>query len=60
MLNQKINQFFALSKKYFKIYFGISISLFLFVLFFQPFTTVLFEFENRLEILMMLTPIPGC
>lgn len=48
MLNQKINQFFALSKKYFKIYFGISISLFLFVLFFQPFTTVLFEFENRL------------
>ena len=48
MLNEKINQFFTLTKKYFTIYLGISISVFLFVLFFQPFTTDLYEFENKL------------
>ena len=48
MSNNTINQFFALSKKYFKIYFGISISVFLFILFFQPFSAIHFEFENKL------------
>ena len=48
MVNKKINRFFALSKKYFKIYLGISISVFLFILFFLPFTPVSFEFENKL------------
>ena len=47
MPNNIINQFFALSKKYFKIYFGISISVFLFILFFQPFPTINSEFENK-------------
>lgn len=48
MSNNIINQFIALSKKYFKIYLGISISVFLFILFFQPFPTINFEFENKL------------
>lgn len=43
-----INQFIALSKKYFRIYLWISISVFLFILFFQPFPTNHFEFENKL------------
>jgi DNA-binding LytR/AlgR family response regulator len=48
MPKNKIVQFFDLSRKYLSTYLGISISVFLFVLFFQPFTTELFEFENRL------------
>ena len=48
MSNNTINQFITLSKKYFKIYLGISISVFLFILFFQPFPTNNFEFENKL------------
>ncbi len=47
MLNNIINQFITLSKKYFKIYLGISISVFLFILFFQPFPSHKFEFENK-------------
>ena len=47
MSNNTINQFFTLSKKYFKIYLGISISVFLFILFFQPFPTINSEFENK-------------
>ena len=47
MSNNTINQFIALSKKYFKIYLGISISVFLFILFFQPFPSHKFEFENK-------------
>ncbi len=47
MPNNTINQFIALSKKYFRIYLGISISVFLFILFFQPFPTKNFEFENK-------------
>ncbi len=42
-----INQFVNLSKKYFKIYLGISISVFLFILFFQPFSSYEFEPENK-------------
>lgn len=45
---KKINQFIQLTKLYFKTYLGIAISIFLFILFFQPFTTDKFEFENRL------------
>ncbi len=48
MSNNTIDQFFALSKNYFRLYLGISISVFLFILFFQPFTAIRFEFENRL------------
>ncbi|RIH64489.1 LytTR family transcriptional regulator [Mariniphaga sediminis] len=47
MSNDTINQFINLSKKYFKIYLGISISVFLFILFFQPFPSHKFEFENK-------------
>lgn len=47
MPNNSINQFINLSKKYFKTYLGISISVFLFILFFQPFPTKNFEFENK-------------
>lgn len=47
MSNIVINQFIILSKKYFKIYLGISISVFLFILFFQPFPSHKFEFENK-------------
>ncbi len=47
MSNITIDQFITLSKKYFKTYLGISISVFLFILFFQPFPTINFEFENK-------------
>lgn len=43
-----INQFFTLSRRYLRIYFTISITVFLFILFFQPFHTLLAEFETRL------------
>ncbi len=46
--NNFIHQFISLTKQYFRIYLGIGISIFLFILFFQPFTTDKFEFENRL------------
>ncbi len=48
MSNKKIEQFFALTKKNFQISFGISILVFLFLLFFQPFAIETFEFENKL------------
>ena len=44
--NKNINQFIQLTKSYFRTYLGIAISIFLFILFFQPFTTD--KFENRL------------
>ena len=47
MSNNFIDQFISLSKKYFKIYFWISISVFLFILFFQPFPSLKFESENK-------------
>ena len=47
MSNNIIDQFVSLSKKYFKIYFWISISVFLFILFFQPFPSYKFESENK-------------
>ena len=46
--NNKTNQFIQLSKLHFKLYLEITISIFLFILFFQPFEVVRFEFENRL------------
>lgn len=48
MSNSTINQFIALSKKYFKSYLVIAIAVFLFILFFQPFSAIIFEFENKL------------
>ncbi len=48
MTTNKINQFFSLTKKHFRTYLGIAISVFLFILFFQPFTIERFEFENIL------------
>ncbi len=47
MSNNTTDQFIALSKKYFKTYLGISIAVFLFILFFQPFPAKNFEFENK-------------
>ncbi len=44
---KKINQFFDLSKKNFQVYFGISIIVFLFALFFQPFEVERFGFDNK-------------
>ncbi len=46
--NKNINQFIQLTKLYFRTYLGIAIAIFLFILFFQPFTTDKFEFENKL------------
>lgn len=46
--NNKIEQFISLTKKQFKIYLEITISVFLFILFFQPFAIEKFEFENKL------------
>ena len=46
--NKKINQFIHLIKSYFRLYFGIAISIFLFIQFFQPFTANKFEYENKL------------
>jgi len=48
MAHDTINQFISLSRKYFKIYLGISITVFLFILFFQPFPSIKFEFDNKL------------
>lgn len=47
-INKKINQFIHLTKSYFRLYLGIAISIFLFILFFQPFDVARFEFENKL------------
>lgn len=46
--NKNIDQFIILTKKLFKTYLGITISVFLFILFFQPFTFEKFEFDNKL------------
>lgn len=46
--NKKINQFIRQTKSYFGLYLGVAISIFLFTLFFQPFTAEKFEFENKL------------
>lgn len=46
--NKNINQFIQLTKLYFRTYLGIAISIFLFILFFQPFIADKFEFENKL------------
>lgn len=51
MLNKNTDQFYALTKKYFKLYLGIAISVFLFILFFQPFSIENFNFENKLLII---------
>lgn len=48
MSQKKVEQFFDLAKKNFQIYLGISIIVFLFVLFFQPFAITKFEFETKL------------
>jgi hypothetical protein len=45
--NKNINQFAQLTQLYFRLYLGIAISIFLFVLFFQPFEPDKFEFENK-------------
>ncbi len=46
--NNKINQFIYLTKTLFRLYISIAISIFLFILFFQPFNADKFEFENKL------------
>ena len=48
MSNKKITEFFTLSRRNLKTYLGISIAVFLFVLFFQPFSAEFIEFENKL------------
>jgi len=47
-MHRKIHLFFALSGKYLRLYLGISIIVFLFVVFFQPFDPELPEFEKNL------------
>ncbi len=44
----KVDQYINLTKKNFRTYLGIAISIFLFILFFQPFTVDKFEFENNM------------
>lgn len=46
--NKKIDQFILFAKSYYRTYLGIAISIFLFILFFQPFSTEKFQFENKL------------
>jgi hypothetical protein len=48
MSNRILFHFINLSRRYFKTYLGLSISVFLFILYFQPFATNLFEFENKI------------
>jgi hypothetical protein len=48
MTNTATYQFINISRRYFKTYLGISISVFLFILYFQPFATNRFEFENKI------------
>ncbi|HBH47997.1 MAG TPA: hypothetical protein DDX98_05125 [Bacteroidales bacterium] len=43
-----IQQFIHLTKSYVRFYLGIAITVFLFILFFQPFVPDKFEFENKL------------
>jgi hypothetical protein len=43
-----IDRFTNLSRIFFKTYLVLSISVFLFILYFQPFTTVHYEFENKI------------
>jgi DNA-binding LytR/AlgR family response regulator len=47
-INNKINRFIHLTKAHSRLYFGIAISVFLFIQFFQPFTSDKIEFENTL------------
>lgn len=47
MSESSVEQFWELTKNKLQIYLWISILLFLFVLFFQPFSTKAFEFENK-------------
>ena len=48
MSNRTVYHFNQLSRRYFKTYLGLSTSVFLFILYFQPFATNLFEFENKI------------
>ncbi len=48
MTNNKINQFIILTKRNFRTYLGIAISIILFIQFFQPFSFDKFDFENKL------------
>jgi len=48
MPKNKIDRVILSLKKYIKIYSSISIGVFLFILFFQPFSAVEFDYENRL------------
>jgi DNA-binding LytR/AlgR family response regulator len=45
---KRIDQFVILTREYFKLYIGIAFMVFLFILFFQPFTVEKFEFDNKL------------
>ncbi|MBC8343573.1 MAG: LytTR family transcriptional regulator DNA-binding domain-containing protein [Bacteroidetes bacterium] len=47
-VNKNISQFIHLFKSYFSIYIWIAVSVFLFILFFQPFTIDHFGFESKL------------
>ncbi len=48
MANKRLYHFLTLTKNNSRLYFGISILVFLFILFFQPFDIAKFEFENTL------------
>jgi hypothetical protein len=48
MAIKKVDHFVALLKKHINLYLGLSIAVFLFILFFQPFSTDRFVFENKL------------
>ncbi len=48
MSNNAINRFTELVREHFKLYLSMGLSVFLFILFFQPFEVEVFEFENML------------
>lgn len=48
MLNKTINRFFDLTKRNFRLYLELSVLIFLFILFFQPFEIQRFDLENVL------------
>lgn len=56
-MNKKLNQFIFYLKEDFKLYLSISFGIFLFILFFEPFSLNYFDFNNRLIFVLGLGTI---